>query len=176
MVVIEVGAGIRAEGLVLRGWEARDVPAMVALFDTPEMDRWTPLASPFDQEAALAYVARAQRCRHEGTQQLAITEDGFEPLGEVIAFPTGSDGLCEFAYAVGAAFRGRGLAVRAIRAMLPVVAAAGYGRAQLTIAVGNTPSQHVAMAAGFRFTGEPLKRIESKGSVSSMATWIRDTA
>ncbi|UWE11392.1 hypothetical protein [Actinacidiphila bryophytorum] len=70
---------------------------MVALFDTAEMDRWTPLASPFDREAALAYVTRAQRRRREGTHQLAITEDGLEPLGELIAFPTGSVGLCEFA-------------------------------------------------------------------------------
>lgn len=73
------------------------MPAMVALFDTAEMDRWTPLASPFDREAALAYVTRAQRRRREGTHQLAITEDGLEPLGELIAFPTGSVGLCEFA-------------------------------------------------------------------------------
>lgn len=71
---------IDQSGLVLREWTDQDVPAMVALFDTPEMDRRTPLASPFDAAAAAAYVAAAHQVRRRlGALQLAITEDGVVP-------------------------------------------------------------------------------------------------
>lgn len=67
---------IASHGLVLREWDPTDVPAMVELFDTEQMDRLTPLASPFDVTAATAYVEAARR-HHDGTLQLAITEDGY---------------------------------------------------------------------------------------------------
>ena len=167
---------IRAGGLVLREWTRQDVPAMVALFDDDEVDRWTPLPSPFDETVAQGYFERACRGRHAGTWQLAITEDGVEPLGEVLLFPTEKAGVCELGYAVGAAARGRALATRAVRALLPLAASLGYREAQLTIAVGNEPSNRVARATGFRRTGEPLRRCERKGYVLDMATWRRGLA
>lgn len=167
---------VRAEGLVLREWTCEDVPAMVGLFDEHQVDRWTPLASPFDESAATAYLERARAGREGGTLQLAITEDGVTPLGEVLLFPTGVDDLCELGYVVGAAFRGRRLAARALRAVLPLAVRAGYRRAQLTIAVDNDASNRVAAAAGFRLTDAPLRRSERKGYVLDLATWRRDLA
>jgi len=166
-------AVVCSHGVVLREWDGRDVPSMVALFDTAEMDRWTPLASPFDEEAATAYVEQAHRARATGSLQLAITEDGGEPMGEVLIFPTDSDDVCELAYAVGAAYRGRDLAARAVRAVLPLATAAGYTAARLSIAVDNVASQRVARSAGFTASGEPLRRRERKGYALLMATWIR---
>lgn len=162
---------IRAEGLVLREWRREDVAAMVALFDDAEVDRWTPLPSPFDETVALGYFERARTARDAGRWQLAITVDGAAPLGEVLLFPTQSERVCELGYAVGAAFRGRSLAARALRALLPLAASMGYSEAQLTIAVGNEPSNGVARAAGFHLTDEPLRRRERKGYVLDMATW-----
>jgi RimJ/RimL family protein N-acetyltransferase len=164
---------VEAEGLVLREWREDDVPTLVALFDTAEMDRWTPLASPFDEAVARAYVDRAHASRAGGTVQLAITVDGRVALGEVLLFPTEHEDVCELAYAVGAAHRGRSLGARAVRAVLGQAALAGYRRARLRIAVDNIASRCVAEAAGFSLTREPLLRRERKGYVLDMGTWER---
>lgn len=116
------GGEVGGEGLVLRGWTQQDVPVMVAMFDTVEMDRWTPLAHPFGDDVASSYVTKAREVLSHGMLQLAVTDDGGEPLGEVLLFGTDEPGTCEFAYAIGAAHRGRSLAARAVRA-------AGFTRA-----------------------------------------------
>ena len=167
------GGRVRGEGLILRPWDLADVPQMVRLFNTTEMDRWTPLAHPFDEDAAEAYVHGAARGRAAGLLQLAVTLDGQEPLGEVLLFGTEEPATCELAYAVGHEHRGRGLAARSVRAVLPVARVAGYAGARLRIAEDNLPSARVAAAAGFTLTDEPLLRRERKGYVLSMATWRR---
>lgn len=60
------------EGLALRPWSLDDVPFMVTMFNTSEMDRWTPLAHPFDEAAAVAYVERANSVSSVGSVQLAL--------------------------------------------------------------------------------------------------------
>lgn len=167
---------VEAEGLVLRAWREDDVPTMVELFDTAEMDRWTPLPSPFDEAVARAYVERARAAPADGTWQLAITADGGAALGEVLLFPTEHDGMCELAYAVGAAHRGRSLGARAVRAVLELARQLGYEQARLRVAVDNVPSRRVAEASGFSLTPEPLARRERKGYVLDMATWKRPLA
>jgi len=164
---------VEAEGLVLRAWREDDVPTMVALFDTAEMDRWTPLPSPFDEAVARAYVERARAGSADGTWQLAITADGGAALGEVLLFPTEHHGVCELAYAVGASHRGRALGARAVRAVLGLARQLGYEQARLRVAVDNVPSRRVAEASGFSLTGQPLLRRERKGYVLDMATWER---
>lgn len=166
-VVVEV------DGLVLREWRVSDVPRMVELFDTAEMDRWTPLASPFDEAVAGEYVDRAHASRDSGTVQLAITRDGGRALGEVLLFPTEHAGLCELAYAVGSAHRGRSLGARAVLAVLGLARELGYRRARLRIAVDNVASRRVAEVAGFSLTSVPLMRRERKGYVLDLGTWER---
>lgn len=164
---------VQREGLILREWEKADVPAMVKMFNTAEMDRWTPLAHPFGVEVAANYVQRAHQAKTKGTLQLAITTDGTTPLGEVLLFPASTPETCEFAYAVGAAHRRQALASRAIRALLPLARAQGYRLAILTIAQDNLASHAVALAAGFQMDAGPLQRRERKGYVLHMATWVR---
>ncbi|MGN6090098.1 MAG: GNAT family N-acetyltransferase [Actinomycetes bacterium] len=166
-------AGVTGEGLLLRPWREDDVSVMTELFDTDEMDRWTPLAHPFTTEVARRYVAAAQRAVNSGLLQYAITVDGEVPLGEVLLFPTDEPACCEFAYAVGAAHRGARLAARAMTALRPMAVSLGYGSARLRIAVGNTASEVVARAAGFQRTDEPLLQRERKGYRLQMATWRR---
>jgi hypothetical protein len=62
---------VRGEGLVLREWNAADVPAMVEMFDTDEMDRWTPLAHPFDADVATEYVRQAHSASQTGRNTTA---------------------------------------------------------------------------------------------------------
>jgi RimJ/RimL family protein N-acetyltransferase len=147
---------------------------MVELFDTAEMDRWTPLAHPFDENAATSYVNDVHQGLAAGILELAVTENGGEPLGEVLLFGTDEDGTCEFAYAVGCKHQGQALGARSVRAVLPVAREAGYRRARLRVAVDNLPSQRVAAAAGFTLTDEPLQPRERKGYLLHMATWRRE--
>lgn len=88
MTFAEGAAGVRltGAGLVLREWDRSDVPAMVELFDDPDIAYRTPLPSPFGLSEAHAYVERARgdAARSGGRLQLAITTDGERPLGEVL--------------------------------------------------------------------------------------------
>ncbi len=165
---------VHAEGLVLREWGSGDVSAMSRLFHDVEVDRWTPLAHPFDEAAAHAYLQRAHERRATGTLQLAITEEGHgEPLGEVLLFPGDEDGTCELGYMVGAEHRGRHLAVRAVRALLPVASELGYHLARLVIPLGNVASERVALAVGFARDDAALEQVERKGYVLQLVRWTR---
>lgn len=160
-------------GLRLREWTDADAPTMVELFDEAEVGRWTPLASPFDEAAARAYLDRARERRAEDRGvQLAVTTDGHTPLGEVVLFATGPGGRdpdgtdTELGYAIGAAHRGQGLATRAVRLMT------GYAyrelaarRVILRIDLGNAASEHVARATGFRLAGDPQ---------AALRTWVHE--
>jgi RimJ/RimL family protein N-acetyltransferase len=166
---------LRQEGLVLREWTSRDVPALVTLFNTPEMDRRTPYPSPFDEGAAGAYVSSALDMRRQwGALQLAITEDGAVPLGEIVIFPTEVAGQVEMAYGVGAQHEGRGLARRAVGVGLDLARKGGAVTAILHIAVDNAASHRVAQATGFALQDDHgLIVRRRKGQVVQLAVWRR---
>jgi RimJ/RimL family protein N-acetyltransferase len=109
-----------------------------------------------------------------GLLQLAVTEDGGEPLAELLLFGTDEARTCEFAYAVGSSHRGRGLAARSVRALFPAAVGARYERARMRIALDNVPSHRVARASGFTLAGDPLVRRQRKGYSLDLATWRRD--
>jgi hypothetical protein len=104
---------LHGEGLVLREWGDVDLVAMTELFDETSIDVWTPLAAPFDLDAARG-LHRARVSRAKGAAlPLAITLDGATPLGEALLFGA-EPGIGELAYAVGVQHRGQSLAVRAV--------------------------------------------------------------
>lgn len=165
---------IEGDGIVLREWRRSDVPSLVTLYDTHEMDRRTPVASPFTEQVARDYVASAHQLRLEvGSLQLAITTAGGEAIGEVLGFPAAEGGVVELAYAVAASHMGQGLARRAVSALLKTLAKMGAVRAQLLIADDNRPSQRVAMDAGFVLTDQPVVERHRKGTILRLATWDR---
>ncbi|MER6188292.1 hypothetical protein [Streptomyces sp. NPDC001652] len=45
---------------MLREWAESDLSALVELYDDPEIDRWTPVPSPFDSRAAREYLTKAR--------------------------------------------------------------------------------------------------------------------
>ncbi|WP_329035664.1 GNAT family N-acetyltransferase [Streptomyces sp. NBC_01725] len=162
------------EGLQLREWTEADAPALSALFDEPEMDRWTPLRAPFDETAARAYVTRAHERRAAGQAlQLAITTDGHTPMGEVLLFLAAGDGSeVELAYGIGALHRRRGLASRAVRLVLPhAFHDTRVRRAVLRIEPDNTASAAVARKTGFQLTDEPPVIRENEPRSVTLQTW-----
>ncbi|QNE19245.1 GNAT family N-acetyltransferase [Kribbella qitaiheensis] len=160
------GLRLVGDGLVLREWERGDLAAMVKLFDDPEVAFWTPLVSPFDLEAAKAYLDRAHS--DNGRIQLAITVDGGEPMGEVLLMP---DRLA-LGYSVGAAFRGQRLAVRALKLLTAYAhEEAGLPRVTLEIEGDNAASSGVARSAGYRLTDLPPTVVTDKGREVSLLTW-----
>ncbi|MGW5971442.1 hypothetical protein [Streptomyces sp. NPDC055186] len=44
---------------------------MIELYDDPEIDRWTPVPSPFDSRAAREYLPKAREGREEGRKASA---------------------------------------------------------------------------------------------------------
>ncbi|MCX5504690.1 MULTISPECIES: GNAT family N-acetyltransferase [unclassified Streptomyces] len=165
---------LAGQNIVLREWDEADIPALIEMYDDPEIDRWTPVPSPFDAEAARAYLGRAREARAEGRRvQLAITADGGQPQGEVLIWWDDLDDRdIELAYGVGSRFRRRGLASAA------VTVATGYAlqhcgarRVLLRIEADNAPSAAVARSAGFApTTDEPVAR-EAKGRRVLLRTW-----
>jgi len=95
------------------------------------------------------------------------------PEGEVIIFPTETEGTVELAYGVGEQHAGRGLARRAVHTAMRLASAGGASRARLHIAVDNRPSQRVARATGFSELGLPLVERRRKGQVLHLAVWER---
>ncbi|MFI5492443.1 GNAT family N-acetyltransferase [Actinoplanes sp. NPDC051859] len=165
---------LTGDGITLREWRDEDLDELVAMLDEPDIARWTPMPSPFDVEAGIAYLKRARQGRVSGQRmQLAITADGGKPLGEVLLF--GVDvGLreAELGYLVGAAHRRRGLARRSLTLL------SGYARSTLSlnrlllrIDAGNTASIAVARGCGYRLTGEPPILQEGPHGSTSLDTW-----
>ena len=156
---------VRGHGVVLREWTDADVPAMAVLFDEAEIDAWTPLESPFDEAAAARYLVRARTARAEGRAlQLAVTEDGGAPLGEVLLFDP-KDGTAEMGYAIGAAHRGRGLARAAVLALLDhATAACGLTTFVLRIRPATPPAARSRAPAASSSPAPRSSRVRRRGA------------
>ncbi|MFD7622183.1 GNAT family N-acetyltransferase [Streptomyces sp. NPDC059802] len=169
-------APVRLAGrrIVLREWDEADIPALIEMYDDPEISRWTSVPSPFDADAARAYLGRAREARAVGRRiQLAITADGGQPQGEVLLFQDELDQRdIELAYGVGPRYRSRGLASEAVAVTTEyAVHRLDARRVLLRIEAGNAPSAAVARSAGFRPTAdEPVQR-EAKGRRVLLETW-----
>ena len=165
---------LTGDGLQLREWRDEDLDDLVVLLDDPDIARWTPMPSPFDLEAGVAYLKRARQSRATGQRiQLAITLDGDKPVGEMLLF--GFDaGLreAELGYLVGAAHRRRGFASVALSLLSGYARSTlGLHRLLLRIDAANTASCAVARRCGYRLTGEPPILQEGPYGPSSLDTW-----
>ncbi len=165
---------LSGEGVQLREWRSEDLDDLVELLDEPDIARWTPMPSPFDLEAGIAYLKRAHQGRTRGQRiQLAITQDGGKPMGEVLLFGVDA-GLreAELGYLVGAPFRRRGLASAALTVLSGYAhGTLGLSRLLLRIDPGNSASTAVARRCGYRLTGEPPILQEGPYGPSSLDTW-----
>jgi RimJ/RimL family protein N-acetyltransferase len=165
---------LTGDGITLREWQQDDLDDLVELLDEPDIARWTPMPSPFDMAAGIAYLKRAHQGRTGGQRiQLVITTDGRRPLGEVLLF--GVDGglkEAELGYLVGAAYRRRGLAAAALSLLTDYACGPlRLSRLLLRIDPGNTASTAVARRCGYRLTGEPPIPQEGPYGPTSLDTW-----
>src|SRR3982751_6011598 len=147
---------LTGDGIQLREWRSDDLDALVTMLDEPDIARWTPMPSPFDTEAGMAYLKRAYQGRISGRRiQLAIPAGGGEPLGEVLLFGVGAGAKeAELGYLVGEPYRRRGLASGAL-ALLSTYARSTLNLSRLVLRIdpGNTASTSVARRCGFRLPG-----------------------
>lgn len=164
---------LNGEDLVLRDWIEDDVALMPGLFDNPAVARFTPLPSPFDATEAKAHYDKGIVRRAEGVGlRLAITDDGGEPLGEVVLFlPEEESGPAELGYAVGPAHRGRDLAARSLRVLTAYALELGLGPLRLQIDAQNAASEAVARRAGYVPADVPPKAEVEKGVEITLLTW-----
>ncbi|GIF12180.1 GNAT family N-acetyltransferase [Actinoplanes teichomyceticus] len=165
---------LAGNGVVLREWTPDDLEELVALLDEPDIARWTPMPSPFDLAAGLAYLERARQGRLTGRRiQLAITTEGREPLGEVLLFGVNpARREAELGYLIGAPYRRRGLAAAAL-ALLTDYACGPLRLSRLLLRIdpGNTASTAVARRCGYRLTGEPPIPQAGPHGATSLDTW-----
>jgi RimJ/RimL family protein N-acetyltransferase len=165
---------LTGDGIVLREWRSEDLDDLVDMLDEPDIARWTPMPSPFDMAAGIAYLKRAQQGRANGQRiQLAITADGGRPLGEVLLFGVDA-GLreAELGYLVGAHHRRRGLASGSLSLL------SGYARSTLKLTrlllridPANAASTGVARRCGYQLTDEPPILQLSPDGPTSLETW-----
>lgn len=165
---------LTGDGIQLREWRDEDLDDLVALLDEPAIARWTPMPSPFDLEAGVAYLKRAKQGRTSGQRiQLAITADDGRPVGEVLLFGVDA-GLreAELGYLVGAGQRRRGFASAALSLLSRYARdSLSLTRLLLRIDPSNTASCGVARRCGYRLTGEPPILQEGPYGPSSLDTW-----
>ncbi|MGW4942919.1 GNAT family N-acetyltransferase [Actinoplanes sp. NPDC004185] len=165
---------LTGDGISLREWRDEDLNDLVRLLDEPEIARWTPMPSPFDLEAGVAYLKRARQSRASGQRiQLAITVDGTRPVGEVLLFGVDAGVReAELGYLIGAEYRRRGLASTALSLLSGYARSTlGLNRLVLRIDPANTASCAVARRCGYRLTGEPPILQEGPYGPSSLDTW-----
>jgi RimJ/RimL family protein N-acetyltransferase len=165
---------LTGDGISLREWRDEDLDDLVRLLDEPEIARWTPMPSPFDLEAGVAYLKRARQSRASGQRiQLAITVDGTRPVGEVLLFGVDAGVReAELGYLIGAPYRRRGLASAALSLLSSYARSTlGLSRLVLRIDPANTASCAVARRCGYRLTGEPPILQEGPYGPSSLDTW-----
>jgi RimJ/RimL family protein N-acetyltransferase len=145
------------DGVVgLRAWTTADVSAIAACCQDPEIPRWTEVPSPYDEDDAREFIAKAEQARLAGEElSLAVTDaESGGLLGAIGMRLASTERRADVGYWVAASARGRGTAARAVRLLSRwAFEALGVERVQVTTHPLNKASQRVALRAGFEREG-----------------------
>jgi RimJ/RimL family protein N-acetyltransferase len=144
-----------APDVLLRPWEERDVPALVAAHRDAAIRRW--LRSAIADEAGARQAIAARHADWQAGRRFSfaiVAADSGGLLGSVSAHGLSEESVsAEVGYWVLAAARGRGIAPRSLDALCAWVfrlpRARPLERLNLIHAVGNGPSCAVADKTGF---------------------------
>jgi RimJ/RimL family protein N-acetyltransferase len=154
--------------IALRPWRPSDGLDLAALCDDDEIRRWTgvPVVYPAQEAAGRAAFAEAERRGGRGVY-LAVT-DAHDAvlLGAIdLRIPGDDRRVGELGYLLGAAHRGRGTMVRAVRLLTGWgFGTVGLERIEVRVHPDNAPSLAVAERAGFvRVDGpEPTGTVDDR--------------
>lgn len=144
---------LTADGLVLRPFEPADVGRLVEAYADPAIRRWH--VHSMDEAGALGWVReRARRWAAVVGVDWAVVERGVV-IGRVgFGSLELDEGRAEAAFWVLPDARGRGVAVRSLRAATAwMLGDAGFHRLELRHSTRNEASCRVARGAGYSFEG-----------------------
>lgn len=143
------------DGVRLRLPQERDVPAITAACNDPDVQWFTRVPYPYTEDDARAYVRTASEQAAERRDVLVVVVDGDETLlGSVGLSVDRRDHTGEVGYWFAPAGRGRGLAVAAVRAVVTFgIEARGVQMMHAVSATENPGSIAVLERAGFRRAG-----------------------
>ncbi|WP_200215959.1 GNAT family N-acetyltransferase [Micromonospora coerulea] len=169
---------LEADGVRLRPFRLDDVADTAAACADPLTQRFiSGLPDPYTEETARWWVTEgAPAAWTAGGAAYAIADPasdrllGGVGLSQVVPFRA----QAEIGYWVAPWARGRGVATAATRALARHAFATGTARLELLTHPENTPSQRVALAAGFRHEG--VRRSASPvrgGGWADLIAWVR---
>jgi len=151
---------IAGDGVRLRPWRAGDLDAVLAAFADPAVQQWH-CRSMTGDEARDWIAGWAGRWRAESDASWAVTlGDRDEAAGQIgLRRVDLHDGLASVSYWTGPSARGRGVAPRALAALVGwSFGSLGLHRLALSHSTANPASCRVAEKAGF--AAEGIKRAE----------------
>lgn len=169
MEPVEISAG----RLHLRPWTAYDESAVLEACSDPEIQRWTPLPSPYTREDARAWLTATVPAGWESgtTASFAVVD---ATSGDVLAsagLHRIADGSAEVGYWCAPAARGADVMTEAVGAVCRwAFAELGLQRVEWVAGVGNWPSRAVAEKCGFRIEGVIRDGILQRGT--RMDGWL----
>jgi RimJ/RimL family protein N-acetyltransferase len=153
--------------IVLRPWEPRDVPAVTAACQDPEIPRWTVVPYHYTERHARDFISSTAADLANGRElALAVVDRDDRLLGALgISNFDWPDLKAEIGYWIAAEARRRGVGARATR-MLAVWALTSLGLERLELLANpmNEASQRLAERAGFTREGT-LRRYRRRHGV-----------
>lgn len=147
---------LSADGVTLRQFAMRDVPALVTACNDASIANYLPVPSPYSDEDARTYVMAVAKGFETGQSLNFAGVDGRDRLlGSFgLSRPLPDARVIEVGYWVAPWARGGGVATTATRLLSRwALTQLGYERVELYAAVDNTGSQRVAEKAGFTREG-----------------------
>jgi RimJ/RimL family protein N-acetyltransferase len=168
---------IAGEGVVLRPWRTTDADAVFRACQDEAIQHFTRVPVPYRQDHAEFFVVQGPRLwESRAGAAFAVVDGGSDDdvlgsCGLVEVDASTAEGVAGYWVAPWA--RGRGVA-RAALGLLSEWALGAGGLTRLTLEVegANPASAAVAVAAGFRRTGEPVVE-EMKGTERQFLTYER---
>ncbi|MGH3313550.1 MAG: GNAT family N-acetyltransferase [Streptomyces sp.] len=161
---------LTTDRLLLRPFEAKDVDAVHAACQDPEILRWIPVPEPYGREDAEEFVLRAAPggWREDTMYSFgAFTKSGVLVGSMGLVRLAGLGGLerqAELGFWTAKEQRGRGYTVEAGRAVSDwAFTALGVERLEWVAEVGNEGSRAVAQRLGFVMEGIQRARIVQRG-------------
>ncbi|GAA1903288.1 GNAT family N-acetyltransferase [Streptantibioticus ferralitis] len=163
---------LTTERLILRPLETRDVHAVYAACQDPEIQRWTTVPSPYTREHAETFIGQISPdgWRDDTQYGFGVFTNGEDQLVGTMALVRlamlhTEERQAELGYWTAKEQRGRGYTVEAARAVCQwAFIELGVQRMEWYAEAGNAGSRAVALKTGFRMEGTLRARIVHEGT------------